>query len=101
MSVLNFMTAIYWGQLSRCLNTYVCNPSAYKAVCTFSVFIFLVQAVVCAAIILWRNELIGDDSNQFDSLNGSHPGPASVGGAYENVLGSPFLDPKVQTSADL
>lgn len=68
MSLLNLMTAVYWGQLSACtpyamnFAQYSCSqPSAYAAVCAFAVFLFLVQSFFTGAVYLWRGELISED----------------------------------------
>ncbi len=65
MTLLNLMTAIYWGQLSGCkfvhqqLAGYTCsNHSAYGAVCAFAVFLFLTQLGFTSALALWRAEFI-------------------------------------------
>jgi hypothetical protein len=109
MSMLNFMTAIYWGQLSKCtvslnyFQGYSCsNRTAYGAVSAFSVLIFLTQIAICGAIILWRNELIVDETGLYDELsNGNSSQPHLAGGSYEQMKGNPFPVPSVQTSADL
>ena len=102
MSVLNFMTAIYWGQLSRCTidtSMYCRNPAAYGAVSAFSVLIFLLQSAFCAAMVLWRNELISEEGGLYDDVSGVSSQPHLVGGAYEHLKGSPY--PSSTTSADL
>jgi hypothetical protein len=108
MSMLNFMTAIYWGQLSKCTVTlpfqgYSCsNRAAYGAVSAFSVLIFLTQVAICGAIIFWRNELIVDETGPYDELsNGNSSQPHLAGGSYEQMTGNNFPVPSVQTSADL
>ena len=65
--LLNFMTSVYWGQLSKCqvvtssVAQYSCsNPDAYGAVCAFSVMMFLANVVFTTLIIMWRGELISD-----------------------------------------
>jgi len=82
MTTLNLMTSIYWGQLSKCeavtttVAQYSCsNPTAYGAVCTFSVMMFIVQFVFTIAIILWRGELISE-VGLYDDLpvSSSHAG---------------------------
>lgn len=105
MSALNFMTAIYWGGLSRCTRGidfigYSCrNPPAYGAICAFSVLIFLLQSAICAAVVLWRNELISDEGGLYDDTSSGSLQPQLAGGAYEHLKGSPF--PSVTTSTDL
>jgi hypothetical protein len=105
MSALNFMTAIFWGQLSRCtkgvvLTGYSCtNPTAYGAVCAFSVLIFLLQAAICGAIVLWRNELISDDASSYDDA----PSGALAGGYDPLNKGPSYPIPSASNSnsADL
>lgn len=103
MSALNFMTAIYWGQLSKCtlgliaLGYSCTNPAAYSAVCTFSVFIFLLQSAFCYAIVLWRNDLISDEDSQYDDASSGQ----TAGGAYEHLKGSSYPTASATTSADL
>ena len=107
--MLNFMTAIYWGELSKCdysgsaSRGYSCkNKGAYGAVSAFSVLIFLTQFAICGAIIFWRNELIVDEVGLYDELsNGNSSQPHLPGGTYEQMKGSPLHVPNVQTSADL
>lgn len=109
MGALNFMTAIYWGQLSKCkmgifAKGYSCtNPSAYSAVSAFSVFLFLLQSAVCVAIVVWRDELIGDDGGgNYDDVTPSAFQPHLAGGGYENLKGgSSSSIPSATTSADL
>ncbi len=86
MTLLNLMTAIYWGQLSGCkfvkqqLAGYTCtNHSAYGAVCAFAVFLFLTQLGFTTALALWRSEFIVEPGVYDDvPQNSNHSGP--VGG---------------------
>jgi hypothetical protein len=107
MSVLNFMTAIFWGQLRKCtlgivgVSGYSCtNRSAYGAVCTFSVFIFLLQTAFCVALIQWRNELISNDGASYDDVTNSAP-THLAGGGYEPLKGGLGSNSNSATSADL
>ncbi len=97
MTFLNFMTAIYWGQLSRCeslsysIAQYSCsNRSAYAAVCAFSVFLFLLQGFFTVGVILWRGELI-NEAGGYDEISNSNPYDAS----------GPMSYPSAAPSADL
>lgn len=79
------MTAIYWGQLSHCETTsydiaqYSCtHKSAYSALCTFGVFLFLTQASYTSLVVLWRGDLISE-VGLYDEL--SVPNPIDV--AYD------------------
>ena len=74
MSVLNLMTAIYWGQLSGCkiihgqLAGYTCtNHSAYGAVYAFAIFLFLTQLTFSVALNWWHGEFI-IDAGSYDDL---------------------------------
>ena len=68
MTILNFMTAVFWGQLSGCkimrhesIAGYSCsNPDAYGAVCAFAVFLFLTQLCITVVLVLWKDEFIAD-----------------------------------------
>mmetsp|Transcript_29821 Transcript_29821/g.49863 ORF Transcript_29821/g.49863 Transcript_29821/m.49863 type:complete len:178 (+) Transcript_29821:63-596(+) len=79
MTLLNFMTAVFWGQLSGCkiirnesIAGYSCtNPDAYGAVCAFAVFLFLTQLGFTAALVLWRDEFIAE-SGDYDEVSGSN-----------------------------
>ena len=111
MSALNFMTSIYWGQLSNCtdlsggdIRGYTCNNrSAYGAVSAFSVLIFLNQIVICVAVILWKNDLIGDETDGYDDrLDHSSTCQNQIGGAHDHLMESGSSAPVVhQTSADI
>ena len=75
MSVINFETAIYWGQLSRCkpilhhLAQYSCeDTTAYGSVSAFAVLLMLTQLSLTYGIFIWRLELI-DESGMYDELN--------------------------------
>ena len=64
---LNFLTAVSWGQLSKCqkisysVDHYSCsNRVAYGSVCAFAVLLFLVQFAFSIASILWRGDLISE-----------------------------------------
>ncbi|RYH14110.1 hypothetical protein EON65_34150 [archaeon] len=67
--MLIFMTlqsAIFWGQYSDCtpnslLNsvTQCYNPAAMKSCCTFSVFLFLTYIAQVAAMIRYKNDVLG------------------------------------------
>jgi len=76
--IISFMTSIYWGQLSKCskialaISQYTCsNPTAYGAVCFFSVFLFLDQLAFSIAVILWKGELINEQGGIYDDLSTS------------------------------
>ena len=80
MTILSLMTAIYWGQLSNCekphgnIRQYSCNQrDAYVSVCTFASLLFIVQLAFTSALVLWRNELIGEDSS-YDEISGGRTG---------------------------
>ena len=101
MAILDFMTAVYWGQLSHCdtsvtgVAQYTCTrPSAYGAVSAFGVFIFLYQSAFTFALITWRSELI-DGEGAYESVSTSAPYDIKVGGS------SSFVAPNPAASADL
>lgn len=110
MSILDFMTAIYWGQLSKCSKTsalisqYSCsNPTAYGAVCFFAVFLFLVQLAFSVAVILWRSELIHEaglyDDISTSSSHGLGGAPSAHGMPYDvsKIGSSSFSQPPPST----
>lgn len=83
MTLLNLMTAIYWGQLSHCmvlqtnLAGYSCsNTSAYGAVCFFAVCLFLLQAGFTGAVYKFRGELISETGLYDDISSESTTFPA-------------------------
>jgi hypothetical protein len=66
--VLNLMTTIYWGQLSRCIPIvdniaqYSCtNRTAYGAVSAFSALLFIFQSIITAALIYFHGSLVEED----------------------------------------
>jgi hypothetical protein len=86
MSVLSLMTAVYWGQLSKCevvkndISQYSCTQKVgYGAVSAFASLLFIVQSVFFGALIAWRGEIIEDDG-----------GGGSFGGSYGDLR--PFSD---------
>lgn len=101
VTLLNLMTAIYWGQLSKCqiltasVAQYSCSqPDAYGAVCAFAVMMFLVNMTFTTFIIIWRGELICE-AGMYDDL----PQSSSHGG-----MGTPYdtaPSKNVAPSADL
>ena len=100
ITFLNLMTAIFWGQLSKCkaialsIAQYTCtNTTAYGAVCAFAVFIFLTQLTFTSSTILWRGELI-NETGLYDEM-----GHSSRGSGYEQVKSGSFSSPP--PSADL
>lgn len=77
ITILNFMTAIYWGNLSKCevisddLAGYSCdNSSAYGAVSAFAVLLFLIQSIITSGLIIFRNELI-NETGLYDDISTS------------------------------
>ena len=66
ITILSFMTAVFWGQLSQCealvgITQYTCtNKVAYGAVSAFAVILFLLQGGFTAIVVLWRGELINE-----------------------------------------
>lgn len=79
---MNFLTAVYWGQLSKCqkisysVDHYSCsNRVAYGSVCAFAVLMFLVQFAFSIASILWRGDLISEVGLYDDISAGSGEKP--------------------------
>jgi len=71
------MTAVFWGQLSKCesvswyIAQYSCShKTAYGAVCTFAVLLFLVQLIFTAALAFWRGEII-NETGLYDDISSS------------------------------
>lgn len=104
ITLLNFMTSVYWGQLSKCqivsasVAQYSCsNPDAYGALCAFAVLMFLANLIFTSFIILWRGELISEAS-MYDDLpqSSSHGG---MGTPYEPSKG--MIGQQQAPSADL
>lgn len=93
MTLLNFMTAIFWGQLSHCekvsvtVAQYSCgNRAAYAALCSFAVFIFVTQFLYSVAVILWRGELISE-AGAYEEI--SVPNPVD---SFDYKPGAPSAD---------
>jgi hypothetical protein len=91
MLLLNFMTAVYWGQLSHCetldisVSQYSCsNTVAYGAVSAFSVLLFLVQLPFTAMVVLYRGELISDPS-MYDDISTSSTHSIPGFSPYEHI----------------
>ena len=94
MAVINFETAIYWGQLSRCkpifhhLAQYSCDDTtAYGSVSAFAVLVMLCQLAIAYAIFVWRMEFI-DESGIYDEINASNSTGTGVN-AYPASSSSP------------
>lgn len=107
--MLNLMTAIYWGQLSNCMtlhNTlagYSCDhPTAYGAVCFFSVMLFLIQGGFTYVMYKSRGEFI-NESGLYDDISGSsNPVHEQEGGvSYANSKFAPVSQGGPGESADL
>ena len=110
MTLLNFMTAVYWGQLSKCqslgvtLGGYSCtNTAAYGAVCAFAVMLFLLQLGFTVAVVLWRGELISEvglyDDISAVSTHDQESGGVSYTSKYDGAAASGSA--RTATSADL
>jgi hypothetical protein len=75
MTIINFQTSIYWGQLSNCtkyvqnISQYSCsNTTAYAFTSAFSVFLFLIQAIFSYSIYIWRGALI-DETDLYENID--------------------------------
>jgi len=94
MAMLNFMSAIYWGQLSHCdanlyywkVAQYTCtNKTAYGFVSAFSVLLFLIQLFFSVALVAWRGEIINESAMYDDIATTSSYNPyeaSSSGGQF-------------------
>ena len=68
LSVLSFMTGLYWWKLSHCehiqdssISQYTCeNRSAYTSVSAFSFILFVVELGCACIAFLWRTDLIDE-----------------------------------------
>lgn len=75
MTVISLMTAIYWGQLSKCetvdkdISQYSCTQKVgYGAVSAFASLLFVVQGVFFGILIAWRSEIIDDGGGSYGDL---------------------------------
>lgn len=78
MAVINFETAVYWGQLSSCKHLYGGAPqyscgdrAAYGAVSAFSVLLLLFQMGFTSSLFMWRADFI-DESGVYDGILETH-----------------------------
>ena len=76
-TALSLMTAVYWGQLSKCeitklsISQYSCDDKvAYGAVSAFATLLFLIQTIFTGSLIGWNEDII-DDNLQIDSASSS------------------------------
>lgn len=91
--MLNFITAIFWGQLSKCqkltysVAQYSCsNRVAYAAVCAFAILMFLAQFTFTTFTILWRGDLI-NEVGLYDDISSSS-NPLGAHAPYDNIPSS-------------
>ena len=77
ITAMNFMSSIFWGQLSGCetldidVPGYSCSsPGGYTAVCVFSIFLFLTQLFFTGAVAMWKDHIISEDTEQQQSYDG-------------------------------
>ena len=86
LSALNFMDAVYWGQLSHCahfdlvIGQYTCtHPFVYGTISFFSTFLFVSYLAFVIGTYTWRSELVSEDyepvshNSSFDSQSRSNP----------------------------
>ena len=73
-TALSLMTAVYWGQLSKCeitklsISQYSCEDKvAYGAVSAFATLLFLIQTIFTGSLIGWNEDIIDEDL-QVDSV---------------------------------
>ena len=79
MIFLTLMTSIYWGQLSGCekvdeqIQQYSCeNKAGYRAVCLFSVIIFIVQFSFVIFLVNFRGEIL-KEASEYEEIATSPP----------------------------
>ena len=82
-TALSLMTAVYWGQLSKCeitklsISQYSCdNKVAYGAVSAFATLLFLIQTIFTGSLIGWNEDIIDDDL-QASTASSSMVSPAA------------------------
>lgn len=95
LTILSFMTAVYWGQLSRCdeyysaynITQYTCaNKAAYGAVCAFSVILFLLQGAFTVVVVIARGDLINETGLYDDISSNMHNQNQSSSQHVNNVF---------------
>jgi hypothetical protein len=101
LCLINFMTAVFWGQLSGCeklsysVTRYTCKyRTAYGFTSFFAVVLFLIQLGFTILLVMFRSEFITDTA-AYDDISSSsthHPGTFP----YETTTNSPLA-----ASADL
>ena len=84
ITILSLMTAIYWGQLSKCemtnysISQYTCtNKLAYGAISALATLIFVIQIVFTGFLFSWGSEFIDQTLNQNKKINQSLPDSSS------------------------
>ncbi len=95
IAFLSLLTAVYWGQLSKCetvsssVAQYSCSQRiAYAFVCVFASILFVMQTVWTVCLVKWRGELI-NEIGLYDDIGGtSNAFPGIPGSPYEPVGGS-------------
>ncbi len=95
MCLTSLQTAVYWGQLSGCsakhsgeLSQCTCNHvAAMRAVSAFASLSFIVELVLTAGLVSWKDELMDDDVSShtaYSDIGGGASGPDGGGvGAYK------------------
>ena len=88
MCLTSLQTAVYWGQLSGCsakhsgeLRQCTCNHvAAMRAVCAFASLSFIVEIMLTAVLVSWKDELMDDDVS-------SHTAYSDIGGVASRADG--------------
>jgi hypothetical protein len=88
--IFSLQTAIFWGQYSGCsssssetlivttsgtIGTECKNVSAMKAVCTFSVFLFIGYLSLIGTLLAYKDELLEGVGTPFDPTENDHTTP--------------------------
>lgn len=90
LAILDFMTAVYWGQLSHCtklsheaIDQYSCqNRTTYGAVSAFASILFVLKTVFLGFLIYWHEDLI-DETEQTTGVHDHFMQRSSSGGEEE------------------
>ena len=106
MIFISLMTAIYWGELAKCdkprhnisMQHFMCNNKpAYRAICTFAVFMFLLQMAFVAMLMVYKDLLAMGAATRYDRLSTqdadsepsyvmSVPGKYYISGEYQRAV---------------
>jgi hypothetical protein len=92
ITVLSLMTAIYWGQLSKCeittasISQYTCeNKVTYAAVSVFATLLFLTQVIFTGSLVGWMDDII---ESQASNINGNAIETTALNGQRNHTINS-------------